>query len=358
MASYEAQATMAVARASVFLSCARRARPARLLSSATASHPSLKGTTVVVGFSGGVDSTVAAKLLLDRGANVVGVHMECWRDETKCAAESDAAAAIEASRALNIPLLGVNLVREYWNAVWLDSLEKWQRGLSPNPDALCNREIKFSVFLKVVHNLTAHSGLVALAGVQNLHALRESLAVVDYVATGHYARTSRDHPLMRPVDMHKDQTYYLAHVRRESLERILFPIGDLHKQGVRHLAASLGLPNHDRASSKGICFIGKNKFSDFVRDFVRTEPGNIVARDGRVLARHSGLFSYTLGQARAQLSLPLARCSPPLIPARPPARRPARPPTLTPTCPPSRACCALTHSHRTYPSEGCGSGSL
>ncbi|XP_034479518.1 mitochondrial tRNA-specific 2-thiouridylase 1 [Drosophila innubila] len=251
---------------------------------------------VVVGISGGVDSAVSAHLLKERGYNVLGVFMRNWdeHDEAgRCSGEQDLKDATWACQKLQIELRQVNYVKQYWTAVFSQFLDDYQQGLTPNPDILCNKHIKFDLFHK--------------------HAL-ETLNY-DAVATGHYARNSlgnflehrdgyiRDVRLLIPADTFKDQTFFLAGIAQESLQRTMFPLGDLLKTQVKQLAKSIGLQRlAEKRESTGICFVGKRDFKSFIREYITSKPGDFVDVDsGAVVGTHEGIHQWTVGQ-RCRLS--------------------------------------------------------
>jgi len=238
---------------------------------------------VLVGLSEGVDSSVAAALLLQQGHMVTGAYMKNWINEENiaghCPWEEDITDARAVAETLGIEFKVVNLMRDYRERVVEYLLRGYTEGVTPNPDVLCNREMKFGVFLD--------------------HALAEGF---DYVATGHYARIrdnadgTRD--ILRGVDRNKDQTYFLALLQQHQVQRALFPIGHLTKPQVRDVATSFGLSTAGKKDSQGICFIGEVKMSDFLRHHVPDQPGNIVTVDGRKVGEHRGLHLYTLGQRK------------------------------------------------------------
>ncbi len=235
---------------------------------------------VIVGLSGGVDSAVAAWLLLRQGWEVAGLFMKNWEDddtESYCAAADDLAAARAVAAHLNIPLHTVNFAADYWQQVFQPCLDAYATGVTPNPDTLCNREIKFK---------------------SCLHHACEVLGA-DYFATGHYARRSGEAGawrLLRSVDAHKDQTYFLYTLTQPPLARSLFPLGAYTKPQVRALAAQIGLPNHARKDSTGLCFVGERKFQPFLQRYLPPQPGPIMTLDGVPIGTHPGLSYYTLGQ--------------------------------------------------------------
>jgi tRNA-specific 2-thiouridylase len=233
---------------------------------------------IVVGLSGGVDSAVAALLLCEQGHRVTAVFMKNWDEDDEagyCPAEQDLADAGEICRRLQIELKTVSFSAEYWNRVFRYFLDEYQAGRTPNPDVICNREIKFRAFLDYALELGA-----------------------DAIATGHYARTGRngDVRLLRGLDAGKDQTYFLHTLNQSQLRHSLFPIGHLHKREVRELAARAGFANHAKKDSTGICFIGERRFRDFLARYLPAQPGEIRALDGELLGRHDGLMFYTIGQ--------------------------------------------------------------
>ncbi len=240
---------------------------------------SATGQRVFVGLSGGVDSAVAAWLLAEAGHAVEAVFMKNWEEDDTadyCSAAADLADAQAVAAHLGIPLRAVNFATEYWDRVFAHFLAEYRAGRTPNPDVLCNREIKFRAFLDyaLAHGATA-------------------------IATGHYARRADRADgvhLMQSADPDKDQTYFLHALDQSQLRPALFPLGDLTKAEVRALARQRGLPNHARRDSTGICFIGERRFRDFLQRFLPAQPGDIATPDGRAVGRHDGLMYYTLGQ--------------------------------------------------------------
>ncbi len=237
----------------------------------------LAGTSVVVGLSGGVDSAVAALLLKRRGARVQALHMTNWDDdEGYCTAAADLQDARRVCEQLDIPLHHVDFAAEYRERVFAEFLDEYRAGRTPNPDVLCNREIKFGVFRDYAKRLGA-----------------------ELLATGHYARTAvtgGETHLLKGIDSGKDQSYFLHAVSEAALRETLFPLGELRKAEVRALARDAGLATHDKKDSTGICFIGERPFREFLAGFLPARPGIIRSADGQELGRHDGLMFYTLGQ--------------------------------------------------------------
>jgi tRNA-specific 2-thiouridylase len=237
------------------------------------------GEEVVVGLSGGVDSSVAALLLLEKGYRVQGLFMKNWEEDDDagyCAAAEDLADARAVADRLGIRLHTVNFSSEYWDRVFARFLDEYSAARTPNPDVLCNKEIKFRAFLD--HAIGLGAGRIA---------------------TGHYARLTRDAAgphLCLALDADKDQTYFLHLLDRRQLDRSLFPLGGLLKGQVRHLARSAGFPTAEKKDSTGICFIGERRFRDFLSRYLPKEPGPIQTPDGEPVGRHQGLAYYTIGQ--------------------------------------------------------------
>jgi tRNA-uridine 2-sulfurtransferase len=233
---------------------------------------------VVVGLSGGVDSAVAALLLKQAGHQLTAVFMKNWDDDDDqayCPAKQDLQDARGVCERLDIGLQTVSFSAEYWSRVFRHFLDEYQGGRTPNPDILCNQEIKFRAFLD--------------------YALDHG---ADAIATGHYARLEKNATtrLLRAVDDRKDQTYFLHTLNQSQLERSLFPIGHLEKAVVRELAAQAGFQNHDKKDSTGICFIGERKFRDFLERYLPRRPGEIRSLDDEIIGRHHGLMFHTIGQ--------------------------------------------------------------
>jgi tRNA-uridine 2-sulfurtransferase len=232
---------------------------------------------VIVGISGGVDSAVAALLLREAGHEVQGLFMSNWEeDDAYCTTAADFQDARKVCAALDIPLHRVSFASEYRRRVFEHFLREYAAGRTPNPDVLCNREIKFGVCLDYMHRLGAAR-----------------------VATGHYARLRRGDcgiQLLKAADAAKDQSYFLHGVDPAALEKTLFPLGELRKDEVRRRAHAAGLPVHDKPDSTGICFIGERPFTDFLGRYIQSSAGPIEDADGTVVGEHRGLSFYTLGQ--------------------------------------------------------------
>ncbi|MCB1801615.1 MAG: tRNA 2-thiouridine(34) synthase MnmA [Gammaproteobacteria bacterium] len=234
---------------------------------------------VIVGLSGGVDSSVAALRLLQQGYQVEALFMKNWEEDDEagyCAAAEDLADAQAVADLLGIRLHAVNFASEYWDRVFAYFLDEYRAGRTPNPDVLCNREIKFKAFLDHALDLGA-----------------------SHIATGHYADVScrpEGCELLRAADDNKDQTYFLYMLGQHALRHTLFPLADLEKQAVRELARNAGFPNHKKKDSTGVCFIGERRFSEFLARYLPANPGDIVDTQGTCIGRHNGLMFYTLGQ--------------------------------------------------------------
>jgi tRNA-specific 2-thiouridylase len=239
--------------------------------------PDLKNRKVILGLSGGVDSAVAALLLKQEGADVHALHMTNWESEDGyCTAADELQDAQGVCEQLDIPLRHVNFAKQYRDRVFEYFLDEYRSGRTPNPDVLCNREIKFGVFRDYAKRMGG-----------------------DWLATGHYARTSivgGDPLLFKAADKSKDQSYFLHAVRAEALGETIFPLGDMQKAAVRQMARDHSLTVHDKKDSTGICFIGERPFREFLSTFLPANPGPIRTPDGREIGQHHGLMYYTLGQ--------------------------------------------------------------
>ena len=235
----------------------------------------------MVALSGGVDSAVALMRLLEAGVPVRAMFMKNWEEDDRagyCAAAEDLADAQRVCDRLGVPLHAVNCSDAYWNNVFVRFIREIEDGLTPNPDVLCNREVKFSAFVEHARRLGA-----------------------ERVATGHYARIERtiDGPrLLKGADPAKDQSYFLHALDRSQLERAVFPLGDLHKPTVRAMARRAGLAPHDKPDSTGLCFVGERRFTPFLARFVGETPGPVETGDGTCIGEHRGLAFFTIGQRR------------------------------------------------------------
>lgn len=234
---------------------------------------------VIVGMSGGVDSSVAALLLQQQGYQVEGLFMKNWEqddDDKFCPAARDLADAQTVCARLGIRLHTVNFAQSYWDNVFTHFLTEYEKGRTPNPDILCNKEIKFKLFLN--------------------HALELG---ADYIVTGHYVRTKiidGNPALLKGKDRNKDQSYFLYAIEPTALEKSIFPIGDLLKPQVRQIAQEHGLVTHDKKDSTGICFIGEKRFKHFLAEYLLAKPGEIITTCGDSIGQHDGLMYYTYGQ--------------------------------------------------------------
>ncbi len=237
------------------------------------------GKHVVLGLSGGVDSAVAAMLLLEQGYRVTALFMKNWEEDDDagyCAAAEDLAISEAVCKLLGIQLHTVNFSSEYWDRVFQYFLDEYKAGRTPNPDVLCNKEIKFKAFLE--------------------HAIKMG---ADFIATGHYAGVryqNNRYNLIKANDQNKDQTYFLHSLGQYELSKSIFPLTNIHKNKVRENAESAGLPNYDRKDSTGICFIGERRFKDFLAQYLPAQPGDIQTLDGEIKGRHDGLMFHTIGQ--------------------------------------------------------------
>jgi tRNA-uridine 2-sulfurtransferase len=236
---------------------------------------------VVVGMSGGVDSAVAALLLKRAGHEVVGLFMKNWGDDDTdeyCSTREDLIDAAAAADRIGIELEAVNFTAEYKERVFAEFLREYAAGRTPNPDVLCNAEIKFRAFLD--------------------HAMRLG---AEKIATGHYARvevSGKSYQLLRGKDNSKDQSYFLHRLTQEQLARVMFPVGELEKSEVRRIALEAGLPNHAKKDSTGICFIGERPFREFLNRYLPKAPGPIKTPEGKIVGEHMGLAFYTIGQRK------------------------------------------------------------
>jgi len=236
---------------------------------------------VVVGMSGGVDSSVAALLLKEQGYDVTGVFMKNWDEEDEsgvCTATFDYEDVVKTCEILDIPYFTVNFVKEYWDNVFEYFLEEYRNGRTPNPDVLCNKEIKFKAFLDFAMKVGA-----------------------DYLATGHYAKISETDGvfhLEKGDDRNKDQSYFLCQLNQHQLSKTLFPLGELTKPEVREIAKKHELNTATKKDSTGICFIGERNFNEFIDNYLPAKPGIIKSFDGEELGKHHGLMHYTIGQRK------------------------------------------------------------
>jgi len=236
---------------------------------------------VVVGMSGGVDSAVAAYLLKEQRYDVQCVFMKNWEDdddEFYCSSEEDYNGALQVCDILNLPLHSINFSKEYRENVFSYFLSEYKSGRTPNPDILCNKEIKFKFFLDYAIKLGAEK-----------------------IATGHYARINKSvdgFQLLKGVDSNKDQSYFLYLLGQKELSKSIFPIGNMDKDEVRKIAKEHKFPNHDKKDSTGICFIGERDFKSFLQQYLPAKPGDIVTSKGKLVGKHDGLMYYTLGQRK------------------------------------------------------------
>ncbi len=235
---------------------------------------------IIVGMSGGVDSSVSAYLLKQQGFDVHGLFMKNWeQDDTElyCHSAVDVVDAKQVADAIGIPITSVNFAQEYWDRVFQHFIAEYKAGRTPNPDILCNTEIKFKAFLDHAKTLGAEK-----------------------IATGHYARViEKDgaYQLHKALDQNKDQSYFLHGLSQQQLAYAMFPLGEIAKPAVRKIAQEQGFKNADKKDSTGICFIGERKFKTFLQDYIPAQPGNIVVIDSdKVIGKHEGLMYYTLGQ--------------------------------------------------------------
>ena len=235
---------------------------------------------VIVGMSGGVDSSVTALLLKQAGYDVIGIFMKNWDDTDEngvCTATEDYKDVVAVAEQIGIPYYSVNFEKEYWDKVFEYFLSEYRLGRTPNPDVMCNKEIKFQAFLEYAENIGA-----------------------DYVAMGHYAQVVRDEDgvshLLRGKDSNKDQTYFLSQLSQAQLQKALFPIGHLDKKDVRKIAEEANLATAKKKDSTGVCFIGERDFNQFLSNYLPAQAGDMVTLDGQVKGQHAGLMYYTIGQ--------------------------------------------------------------
>ncbi|EAF5657105.1 tRNA 2-thiouridine(34) synthase MnmA [Listeria innocua] len=234
---------------------------------------------VVVGMSGGVDSSVTAHILKEQGYDVIGIFMKNWDDTDEfgvCTATEDYDDVIRVANQIGIPYYAVNFEKEYWDKVFTYFLDEYKLGRTPNPDVMCNKEIKFKAFLEHAESLGA-----------------------DYVATGHYAQVKKvgdEIELLRGVDNNKDQTYFLNQLSQDQLKKVMFPLGGMEKTEVREIATKAGLATANKKDSTGICFIGERNFKQFLSEYLPAQPGDMRTLNGEVLGKHDGLMYYTIGQ--------------------------------------------------------------
>ena len=249
----------------------------------------MKKKKVIVGLSGGVDSAVACLLLKQQGYEVEGMFMRNWDSTLNndilgnpndindvCPQEKDYMDAVETARILDITLHRVDFVDEYWNNVFQYFISEYNKNRTPNPDILCNKEIKFKCFLEKANELGC-----------------------DYIAMGHYARVIHEdgkHTLLRGVDNNKDQTYFLCQLSQAQISKALFPIGHLEKTEVRKIAIENNLNVAKKKDSTGVCFIGERNFKEFLKNYILAKPGNMCTLDGKVVGQHDGIMYYTIGQ--------------------------------------------------------------
>lgn len=237
---------------------------------------------VVVGMSGGVDSSVTAYLLKEQGYDVIGIFMKNWEEKDEngvCTATEDYQDVQRVAEQIGIPYYSINFEKEYWDRVFTYFLEEYKKNRTPNPDVMCNKEIKFKAFLDYAMELGA-----------------------DYLATGHYARVERDEngvtKMLRGVDNNKDQTYFLNQLSQEQLSKVMFPLGGMEKSEVRRIAEEAGLATAHKKDSTGICFIGERDFNEFLNQYLPAQPGKMMTYDGEIKGEHHGLMYYTIGQRK------------------------------------------------------------
>lgn len=237
--------------------------------------------TIVVGMSGGVDSAVSALLLKQQGYNVIGLFMDNWEekdDNSVCTAVEDFEDVRRVCDSIGIPYYSVNFAKEYWDRVFKHFLQEYKRGRTPNPDVLCNREIKFGPFLEYARMLGA-----------------------DFIATGHYCKVEKIgdyYCLKKSKDKSKDQSYFLNQLSQEQLSSVIFPLADIEKTEVRKIALEHNLVNAKKKDSTGVCFIGERNFKKFLKQYIPAQTGDIVDMKGNIVGTHDGVLYYTLGQRK------------------------------------------------------------
>lgn len=240
-----------------------------------------KDIKVVVGMSGGVDSSVSALLLKEQGYDVIGIFMKNWDEKDEngmCSAEEDYNDVRAVCDQIGIPYYTVTFVKEYWDRVFTYFLDEYKKGRTPNPDVMCNKEIKFKAFLD--------------------HAMKIG---ADYIAMGHYAQVEErdgEYCLIRGKDNNKDQTYFLCELNQNQLSKTMFPIGHLEKSMVREIAEKAGLKTAKKKDSTGVCFIGERNFKEFLSNYLPAKSGKILSLEGQELGKHYGLMNYTMGQRK------------------------------------------------------------
>ena len=233
---------------------------------------------IVVGMSGGVDSAVSALLLKKAGYDVLGVFMKNWEEKDEegvCTSEGDWKDVQHVCELIDIPYYAVNFTKEYWDRVFTLFLNEYKAGRTPNPDVLCNREIKFKAFLDFAMQLGAEK-----------------------IATGHFVQTDEAGHLIKGIDPNKEQSYFLYMLHQQQLKKAVFPVGGMTKAEVRQIAQDAGLPVAKKKDSTGICFIGERQFKPFLKQYLPAQPGDMVTPEGEVVGHHDGLMYYTLGQRR------------------------------------------------------------
>jgi tRNA-specific 2-thiouridylase len=243
--------------------------------------PVLPPATVVIGMSGGVDSSVAAWILKQQGYKVIGLFMKNWEDDDNseyCSSRQDWLDVVSVADLIGIDVEAVNFASEYKDRVFTEFLREYSAGRTPNPDVLCNAEIKFKAFLDHAMSLGAEA-----------------------IATGHYAKTARvgeEVHLLKAIDETKDQSYFLYRLNQQQLKQVIFPLGGIRKTVIREIAQKIGLPNATKKDSTGICFIGERPFREFLNRYLPNKPGPIKTEDGKTVGEHVGLAFYTLGQRK------------------------------------------------------------